>query len=406
MAQRDVCHVVLLTPIGRGAVTTVLVDGKGATDLVSQQFRSSSGIPLRQVPIDRIVVGRWLAGGNCPGEELVVCRRAEDRVEVHCHGGTAAVRAILETLITAGCLQIDWQAWTCRSETDPLAANARIALAHARTERAAGVLLDQYRGALRRAIEQIVVELEAGATTTAHDLLENLVRYVNIGAHLTVPWRVVLTGRPNVGKSSLINALIGYRRAIVFPTPGTTRDVVTATSAIDGWPVQWSDTAGLRAGGDDVERAGVERAWQQTRSADQIVAVFDASEPWTDEDTALAASLPDALVVHNKCDLVERVDSRRPVGLEASAITGEGISHLIDEMARRLVPNAPPPGTAVPFTAEQIEAIQRALAAVESGDIHSALSALRQILSAPKPDYSRRPEQDRASRCRNSATGL
>ena len=104
-----------------------------------------------------------------------------------------------------------------------------------------------------------------------------LARYAPLGRRLTAPWRVVVAGPPNVGKSSLVNALAGYQRSIVAPTPGTTRDVVTTRLAIDGWPVELADTAGVREATDALETQGVRLAREATAAADLCLWVLDAS---------------------------------------------------------------------------------------------------------------------------------
>ena len=122
--------------------------------------------------------------------------------------------------------------------------------------------------------------------------IDALLARERLGRHLTRPWSVVLAGRTNVGKSSLMNALAGYGRAIVHHAPGTTRDAVALATAIDGWPVELCDTAGLRAADDAVERAGIERARQRLAQADLVVLVADRSVPWSAEDQALADQWP------------------------------------------------------------------------------------------------------------------
>src|SRR5690606_34057111 len=134
---------------------------------------------------------------------------------------------------------------------------ARQALERATTERVALVLLDQWQGALERQCESILARLRAGEVDVAAQQLERLSSTWQVGRWLTRPARIVLTGPPNVGKSSLVNRLVGYERAIVFDEPGTTRDVVTATTAIDGWPVVLGDTAGIRDATGELEQAGI-----------------------------------------------------------------------------------------------------------------------------------------------------
>lgn len=369
------CEFAVLTPPGRGAVATIAVRGAQATRLVAAQFRAASGRPLNESAIDRIVFGRWIAAGP-PGEEVIVARRAEDEVEIHCHGGRLAVDTIADSLRPAGAEELTWQQFAARHEPGGLEAAARQALAAARTERTAAILLDQWRGALRKALEQTLALLRHGNAAGAAAILNDLARWASVGLHLTEPWRVVLTGRPNVGKSSLINAILGFERCIVHAAPGTTRDVVTAQAPLDGWPVELADTAGWRTGGDVIEAAGLRRAEQQLRQADLVVLVFDRSAPWTDGDETLHAAWPDALLVHNKCDLPPAASSGRPAGLQVSALQPGGVAQLVDEIARRLVPQPPPPGTALPFTLDQLRAVRAAQAALAAGEEQQAVAAL------------------------------
>ena len=172
-------------------------------------------------------------------------------MEVHCHGGHAATTAIVADLNSAGIIT---RSWPETLDAGKLEADAFEALAHAPTERTAAILLDQYRGALRAAINRVIEFINGGHLEQAGSELERILSREPVGQHLVAPWRVVLAGKPNVGKSSLINRLAGYQRSIVFDQPGTTRDVVTTRTAIDGWPVELADTAGLRSGDDEIER--------------------------------------------------------------------------------------------------------------------------------------------------------
>jgi tRNA modification GTPase len=238
-----------------------------------------------------------------------------------------------------------------------LAAAALIALAEARTTRTAAVLMDQYHGAPRKAFDQIEASLQAGDSASAQQQIDALLAHAATGLHLVQPWQVVVAGRPNVGKSSLVNAIAGYQRAIVHSLPGTTRDIVGIQTALDGWPVEISDTAGLWAGGDPIEQAGIDLAKNKIAAADLVVLVFDSSMPWTAADQDLFETHPGALLVSNKSDL-PAVPGPHPAGLLVSAATSAGVDDLCQAIARRLVPHPPPPGAAVPFLAEQVQRIR------------------------------------------------
>lgn len=378
--QADV-DVAVLTPPGRGAVATIAVVGPQATSLVASSFRAAEGRPLTDVPLGRIVFGRWCIA-QTPGEEVVVSRRGTDEVEIHCHGGRFAAGAIVGSLVAGGAREIPWQEFAARHEPGRLEVEARQALSAARTERTAAILLDQWRGELRSSLGCAVAWLESGRIVDAAAVLHELERSARLGMHLVEPWRVVLTGRPNVGKSSLINAILGFERCIVHATPGTTRDVVTAQTALDGWPVEVADTAGWRDSSDEIEAAGLQQARTQLSQADLIVLVFDVSAGWTSVDQVLLEAWPGAVVVHNKCDQPAVFSQGRPQGLLVSAAQREGLDVLVRELGLRLVPQPPCPETAVLFTQPQVQAVQAAQAALATGDNREALTILNGLLTA------------------------
>lgn len=376
----------LLTPHGRGAVAVVRVWGAGATSIVERMFAPASGRNLATFSIDRIVFGRWhgLADPSEPaGEELVVCRRGGDDVEIHCHGGLASSAAIIAALESAGVAVVPWTEWSAERCGDRIRSEAETALAAARTSRTAGILLDQFAGALTRAIEQVVAALDRGEIDDARRRLAELTARAPLGRRLTVPFQVVLAGRPNVGKSSLINALVGYDRSIVYDRPGTTRDVVTAATVFDGWPIELSDTAGLRDSADLLERAGMNAARRRLAAADLVVLVFDAAEPWTDDDGALCAKNPAALIVHNKIDRTAGEVAARPRGVPISAASGRGLEDLIAAIIARLVAQPPQPGDPVPFTERQFEQLANAAASLAAAPLEAAeVAAARRTLAA------------------------
>ncbi|REK07431.1 MAG: GTP-binding protein [Planctomycetota bacterium] len=374
-------RVVLLTGTGRAAVATLRVEGPQAVRVVDGLFHSASGQPLEKQPEGRVLYGRWRDADE--GEEVVVCRREDGAVEIHCHGGAAASAAIRDALVERGCRAVDWRQWVRDSVSDPLRAEAQLALASAPTERAALILLDQLQGALGRAVDTVIASLSAGDAASADARLERLLGWAALGCHLTEPWKVVLAGRPNAGKSSLINALVGYERAIVHDMPGTTRDVVTAAAAVAGWPIELADTAGLRESEAALEAEGIERAQREAQSADLVLLVVDRSRPLEPEDEALASAFPAALRVWNKCDL-PAASGRCDEGIEVSALTGDRVDELIAAIAGRLVPTAPDEGEAIPFTPDQVEVLTAAREKLACRDVPAAMALLATLRPASK----------------------
>ncbi len=375
----------ILTPSGRGAIAVVAVEGPNAAQLVEKFFRPRGEKAFADRPLGRINYGRW---GIELAEDVIACRRTESQIEIHCHGGAVAAQRILNDLTSAGAAAQTWTDWIAQHETSPLRGAARAALAHATTHRAASILLDQFHGAFEAALRQIVAHLDSADAQSAAKELEPLLARAPLGMRLAHPWHIVIAGPPNVGKSSLLNAILGYQRAIVFDQPGTTRDVVTANTAIDGWHIQLSDTAGLRDSDDPLEAAGADRAAQQADTADCLLLVFDVSQPWTGAHAQLVDTFPRAIVVGNKRDLI--ASPTTPATVFTSALTGDGIENLLKQISARLVPLELRPGDAVPFTQRQVEQLHLAHDASTSGDISSARSALLSLLAnSEKPIASR-----------------
>lgn len=341
----------LLTPPGRGALATIGVRGPQAW-----QFTNACVMP----PIDESLSPRpWLRdfrGEQGTSEELVVVFPCADEARIHCHGGTAACAAVLQALESQGAMRIDWQEWA--SEVAP----ARHALADALTERTALILLDQQKGVFANEVSEIRDLLNSSdSLPSAIKRLDDLISRSGIGLHLTQPWQVVIAGRPNAGKSSLLNALLGFQRSITSPQPGTTRDVVTARTAIDGWPIELRDTAGLRASSDEIESAGVALAEQELRTADLVLYLIPANELAQEAEQQIA-TLQNArqetatIVVRTKADLSSNSAAE---GLAVSSVTGAGLSELAGAIVERLIGVAPTAGAAVPITAEQLAELQQ-----------------------------------------------
>lgn len=378
----DHSRLCVLTPYGRGALAVLRVWGPGALDVVDAAFRPVRGVPLARTPCQRLRLGRIGAG---LGDEVVAVVIARDRpeVEIHCHGGPAAVALVVEALVVQGAERRQPGAWVRHAAQSTIEAEALVDLARSPTGRTAEILLEQAEGALAGSVQRLIAAIANDPTAALADL-ETLRRHAAIGLRMVTGWRVVLAGRPNVGKSRLLNTLAGYSRAIVDASPGTTRDVVTVRTALDGWPVELADTAGLRDPEGAIEAAGIALARARQRAADLLVVVLDRSEPWTADDQALVGEANEAeastLIVANKADLPAAWE---PLGSDIPTISaerGDGIESLIHTLAWRLVPSPPPPGAGVPFRPAHCRRIDRAWAALQARDPATALRHLSALL--------------------------
>jgi tRNA modification GTPase len=385
----------VLTPSGRGAIATVALRGAAALAAVARRFQPAAGKTLDAYGPGRVVFGHFRMSETAV-EEIVVGLIATDELEIHCHGGTAAVAAICSALVAEGCVLVTADEWVHSQQHDPIAAQALLALAEARTEHVAVILLDQHHGALRAELSLIERLIAQNETVAAAQAIDRLLARAELGLHLTQPWKVVLAGAPNAGKSSLANAILGYERAIVFPQPGTTRDVLTATTAIGGWPVELADIAGLRTAADAIEAEGVGRAWRQISAADLVIYVAATTEPWDASLYQRVAQLHRLrlVIVHNKCDLLPPPVDGRPERIEVSAKTGLGIDKLCSAISYSLVPSPLARGAAVPFASEHIIALKEAAASLSKGECTAAGDWIASALYRPRDaasDYNGGP---------------
>jgi tRNA modification GTPase len=300
---------------------------------------------------------------------------------------------VLDALTAEGAERRQPVAWVRHASRSAVAAEADVDLMRTQTTRTAEILLEQAQGGFEDEIRRCLARLEVDPATGSEHV-GSLLRRSEVGLRLVSGWRVVLSGRPNVGKSRLLNALAGYARAIVAPTPGTTRDVVTVRTALDGWPVELADTAGLRDSDDLIEASGIALARTRQQEADLILLVLDGSEPLTEPDRLLVESYQQPLIVANKSDLPSAWNPDQAGALAVSAERGDGIEALGLAIARRLVPNPPPPGAAVPFRPRHVRHLRDALKALQAND-HSSAGRFLADLLAPLPDRSnRRPNSE------------
>jgi tRNA modification GTPase len=366
--------VAVLTPPGRSALATLTARGPGVWGIVRRHFRSPKGGMLPEKP----VAGRFWLGrlGADLADEVVLAVIEVDpvRIEVHGHGGEEIVRCLVEVFTSAGAREVEagedlpparpFSRDPEGSASPALPSGSRLndflsrLLPYSTTTRTASIVLDQIAGAWERDVSAARRALESGDIPAARSMIEALASRWRIGRHVVDPFRVIIAGAPNVGKSSLANAIAGYQRSIVSPTPGTTRDLVSTNLAIDGWPIALTDTAGLRLAGEDLESRGIEQARGALAEADVVLWIIDGSSPpvWPE------SPLPKMHIVLNKIDLPSAWDSEVPMHeISVSAATGKGIAELLAALGGWLVPEVPSGGAGVPLTVGQVEELARML---------------------------------------------
>ena len=304
-----------LTPPGRGAVAVLRLSGPNALEVLARRFQRSA--PLVE---NRPIFGRFRLSNTTHDEEVVVHVLGPDAVEICSHGGEAVVAAIERTLIEEGTTSISWQDFFFPGDSQRDRASRL--LPFAKTERTAQILLDQ-------------ILLDLPVPPPGDECL---------GKHLVEPFRVVLAGASNVGKSSLLNAILGFKRSFVHPTAGTTRDMVGGQTALEGFPVTFFDSAGFRKTDDDLERQGIDRSRLSLSDADLVVWVLDLTVEESQRPPCPAEE--NVMFCCNKIDLVG-TPAHSDSAVAVSALTGEGIETLLDAVIRRLVPQPPKPGEAV-----------------------------------------------------------
>lgn len=317
---------------------------------------------------------------------------ARETLLVNCHGGLIAARRILNALAEEGAREVEAAELLAFAEASgALSAVQREAaelLPCVPTLRVARMLLTQYHGALETAIASAKNALEREDNTgKAEAVISCLLATAEFGRRLFDPQRIVVAGRPNVGKSTLTNALLRFERVLVNSTPGTTRDAVEDVFAVDGVPFRLVDTAGIRQGESDVEREGVARGVSELARADLALLIFDgAAELQPEDEKALAETMPSKIIpVINKSDLPQCLAPDtlaqrygvRPVLV--SALRGTGIRQLEERILAAVYPTLPADGEGVVFTERQSVLLAQATAALQAKDSAQAVSLLRQI---------------------------
>lgn len=391
----------LVTGAQRAAIATISLHGPEAMTIIRRNFVAAH---RREIVLDEVRYGLWKGASDERGREPMAAESVVlvgfnatsgdasahrffgpvegDAWEIHCHGGAAAAQRILDDMAAGGAIVVAAEQWQRACGLDRLDQEATQALAAATTVRTAALALDQVRGAMREFVYVCLAKLQCATEASVNDVhreIAGVMRYANVGMHLGEPWRVVLAGAPNVGKSSLINALVGYRRSITLDQPGTTRDVLEAHAVIDGWPLLLHDTAGLRNDpAEEIEREGIRRTQASLEDADLILWVHDARDRFTNSVSTRADAKPVAFIpVVNKIDLnPEAKNSLPPDAVTTSALSGEGIEALRQRIIASLVPDIPPAGTPLPTSKRQRDYLRLAQATEDPEAVREALVQL------------------------------
>ena len=375
----------LLTPPGAGGISLIQLSGPNCAAILGALFHGRRGLRPVDASPGRLLYGHLRRQGVELDEVIVECAGTTDarRYVINCHGGAVAARRVMAALTAGGAREVPWRDAAHNPGIDALRREAATLLPSAPTLRGVQMLLDQYRGALSSALHAARQKAEGGEVNAARDLLSGLLATAPWGRGLIEPASLALIGRPNVGKSTLANALLRYERMIVHPDPGTTRDAVEELLAVRDIPFRLLDTAGIRETGHEIEREGVALSVEVLSRADVVLLLFDASAPLTAEDLGLLASRARGrILVLNKCDLPARLDAAELTArtgetpVSVSAATGAGLGALEDRIVAVAYPRIPDAGTAVVFTERQERCLTDALNACEKSDVPTLLQAI------------------------------
>lgn len=435
----------IATPAGEGGVAIIRISGPQAEEIASRIFARPAGRngrlashrlyhgkicdPVTRRPVDEVLLTIMRKPRSYTGEDVV---------EIHGHGGAFLIRRMLALVLEHGARQAERGEFTKRAflngRMDLTQAEGVLDLIRAQTDKSANLALQQAGGELSKWVDElreelleILVQVEAAIDFPEEEieLLQRsaLIEKVNrlrkqidyiIG---TYDWgrlfrdgvKVCICGRPNVGKSSLLNALLGVERVIVTPVPGTTRDVVEESIDLDGLPVVLWDTAGIHETTDQVESLGVDRSRERLQLADAVVLVIDGSAPLEPEDRALLRDITQKqrrLLVINKTDLsqdlatIEELRRVKAESVQVSAQRGDGIQQLKMNLRAMVLDNDTEPSVVITNLRHKAalirgnEALAHALASLDERrapeliamDLNQASLALAEILGVINAD--------------------
>lgn len=366
------------TPRGEGGIGIVRISGNNALDILEKIFKPKSGKAIKGLRNYSINYGHIFDGKTLVDEVLVSIMKApntytrEDIVEINCHGGFVITEKVLEVVLKNGARIAEIGEFTRRAflngRIDLTQAEAVIDLIHGKTEKSVSLSLNQLRGDLKEQIEhlkKLVLDVAAHINVVLDypeegiddplpehlvenlqevlDTTDRLIRSYDKGKMIKEGIKTAIVGKPNVGKSSILNSVLKEERAIVTHVAGTTRDIIEEVVNLKGIPLVLVDTAGIRKTDDLVENIGVEKSKKLIESADLILFVVDGSRPLDEEDMKIHEAIKAEKVIGilNKIDIKENIDlsplTKISKWLEISAIKNQGIDEMEEEIYRHII---------------------------------------------------------------------
>lgn len=366
------------TPRGEGGIGIVRISGNNALDILEKIFKPKSGKAIKGLRNYSINYGHIFDGETLVDEVLVSIMKApntytrEDIVEINCHGGFVITEKVLEIVLKNGARIAEIGEFTRRAflngRIDLTQAEAVIDLIHGKTEKSVSLSLNQLRGDLKEQIEhlkKLVLDVAAHINVVLDypeegiddplpehlvenlqevlDTTDRLIKSYDKGKMIKEGIKTAIVGKPNVGKSSILNSVLKEERAIVTHVAGTTRDVIEEVVNLKGIPLVLVDTAGIRKTDDLVENIGVEKSKKLIESADLILFVVDGSRPLDEEDMKIHEAIKAEKVIGilNKIDIKEDIDlsplTKISKWLEISAIKNQGIDEMEEEIYRHII---------------------------------------------------------------------
>lgn len=430
------------TPIGQGGIGIVRLSGDRAVSIAAPLFKASSGKGLESLPSHRISHGFIVdpLTDDILDEVLVSVMKApytytrEDVVEINCHGGPMPLKRVLELVLKSGARMAEAGEFTKRAflngRIDLTQAEAVCDLIQAKTELGHKAAMEQLEGRLSQKIETLkdrVInitawveayidfpeeDIEIAAVDQLHSealsisqYIKSILSHAKEGRIIREGVKTAIVGMPNVGKSSLLNALLGQDRAIVTEIPGTTRDVIEDSLNIKGIPFRVLDTAGIRTSSHAVEIEGINRSFKAMNQADLILLVIDRSRPVDETETAILQDRKNLIVVLNKIDLPLKVDTKvipsHLTQISVSATQEKGLNALKEAMVNHVLGHGIETSHLLVTNIRHILALEKALSSLENFmnsimqkaypeflalELRDALNALGEILGPTTPE--------------------